>query len=303
MKDAMLPLALILVSLAAPFCAAESVYVPLPKGDKLLLPLQVGVTNHMIYAPKIKPVDHPSNMIFLVDEGGHPWLSNDGKFLLNLQEDSLLMVDKKYQDAAFFDDGVLVLCADKSMGTLDDPTAEERKQNKFLRKFHPRLALPYKNTRVFAGEGNTIYAVGRNPEDGKDELFVTVPGAGGKKRFVKLVAIQEGISSAAGDGKNTYFSSGSLIVKIGPDQKKMERVIKLAGDPIKELAYSSKAGLFYSNAKGVAFVGKKNPVVILSGPDLSIRLRKDSLYILFAKEQEVMEFGGISGFSSLFGRK
>jgi hypothetical protein len=296
-------LALLLASSAASLCSAESVYVPLPKGDRLFLPLQVGVTNSMIYAPKAKPIDHPNGMIFLVDDDGHPWLSNEGKFLINLLGNSLLMVDKKYHDASIFDDGEVVLCTDEAMGTLDSPSPEEKKRNKFLMKFHPRVALPYKNMRVYAGEGNAIYAVGKNPDDGKDELFITAAGADGKKTFVKLVAIKEGISAVAGDGKTTYFSSGSLIVKIGPDHKKMERVIKLAGDPIKELAYSSKAGLFYANDKGVAYVGEKKPILLLSAPDISMRLRKNSLLILFVKEQEVMEFAGIEGFSKLFGRK
>jgi hypothetical protein len=291
------------MSPAAPLCFAETVFVPLPEGHKLFLPLQVGITNRMIFAPKERPVDRPKGMIFLVDKDGHPWVTNDGKFMIDLLEGSLLMVDKKFHDAAIFDDGVAVLCTDEAMGTLDDPSPEENKGNKFLRKFHPRLTLPYKNMRIFAGEGETIYAVGQNPEDKKDELFITVAGADGKKTFVKLAAIKEGISAVTGDGKTTYFASGPLIVKIGPDHRKMERVIKLAADPVKELAYSSKAGLFYSSDKGVAYVGEKKPVVILSGPNLSMRLRKNSLLILFIKEQEVMEFAGIDGFSKLFGKK
>ena len=277
--------------------------VPLPKGDKLLLPLQIGISAQMIYAPKTTIIAHPRNMVFLVDRDGLPWLSNDGTHLINLLKRSLIVVDKKYQDAAYFDDGTLVLCTDRALGYLEEPTPEEKRKNRFLMRFHPRLTLPYKNMRIFAGENGAIYVVGKNPDDGKDELFLSVDDVGGKKYFLKLVAIKEGISAVAGDGETTYFASGTLIVKVARDHKKMERVIKLAADPIRELAYSSKAGLFYSNGKGVAYVGTKNPLIFLSGSDLSIRMRKDSLYVLFVKDQEVMKFGGVSGFSKLLGRK
>jgi hypothetical protein len=277
--------------------------VSLPAGDELLIPVQLGISAAMIYAPKKKPIDKPKNLVFLVDSDGLPWLGNEGTLLLNVLKQSLVVVDPPYRDAVFLDNGAMLLCSEAALGFLEEPSESEKAKNKLLMHFHPRMTLPYKNMRIFAGANNTLYVVGKNPEDGKDELFLTMDAPDGTKKFVKLVAIKEGISAVTGDAQSTYFASGSLIVKVGPDHKKMERVIKLADDPIKELAYSVKAGLFYSTDKEVAYVGAKQPLVILKAPGVSIRMRGDSLFILFKKEQQIMAFGGVDGFTKLLGKK
>lgn len=295
---------LAVVSGVAPGGTAPDGLAPLPDGDKLVLPLQVGMTARVIFIASGTNAHPITDPIFLVDRDGLPWMSAGKDHLVSLRTRTMIIVDKKFQDAAIFKNGQIVLCADDSIGTLDEASPEEKKNNKFLMHFHPQLALPYKNMRLFAGENDTMYVVGKNPSDGKDELFLTVDDGGGKKDFLKLLAIKEGISAVAGDGRTTYFASGPLIVKVGSDHKRMERVIKLSPEyPIKELAYSSKAGLFFSDSKGVGYVGAKKPLIIVEGPDVSIRMRDDSLFVLFVKEQEVLKFENVSGFSKLLGRK
>ena len=306
MNKSLIPIFFVTLALAAAGAvAAAPEHVELPKGDSMLLPLDAGVSARMIYVTTGTLASHPGRPpIFLIDQDGSPWLASRGNILLDLMKESLIVVDPKFDDVALFEDGTFVLCADGAMGSLVEASPEQKRKNKYSMAFRPRLKLPYKKMRIFEGENGTIYLVGKNPKDGKNELFTATDDGRGRKNIVKLVAVQEPIDSVAGDGGTTYFSSGPLVVKVGPDRKKMEGYLKLAPEnAIRQLAYSSKAGLFFTTAKGVGFVGEKDPQMFLHAPDASIRIRKNSLFVLFTKEQDVLEIDGIAGYGKLLGRR
>ena len=273
-------------------------FAPLPAGAKLTLPVRPGTGAQMIVAPPAKLIEQPVNLRFGVDRDGYPWLGDHGKTLLNVLKRQLVKVDQEYTDVAFFDNGAILLCTKKSLGFLEDAPDQVKKGNKYLMRFHPVAPLPYKNMRLFAGDQNAIYLVGRNPKDGKDELFALAPDASGKKAFVKLAAVKEGIAAVAGDGRTTYFASGRLIAKLAPGRPKAERVLLHPSSAVTQLAYAAKSGLFYATDKAVGYVGKK-PFEFLKARRLALRLRNDALFVLFVNEQHVLCISGASGFSKL----
>jgi hypothetical protein len=298
-----LPILLGLAAVGAAWAAPVPDSIPLPKGDAILIPLDVGTSAHVIYTAT-GTIDASEDPILLVDRKGHPWYALYHDRLVNLAHRSMIVADKPFDDVALFPDGTFVLLEDDDMGYLADAAPEQKKQNPHLMAFHPEVKLPYKKMRIFEGDGGTLYLLGKNPEDGKNELFVADSDGRGKRSFVKLVAVKEPIDAVTGDGRTTYFSSGEKVVKIGPERKAMERALKLDPQvPVKQMAYSTKAGLFLVLSEGVAFLGEKGPQMFLNAPDASIRLRNGSLYVLLAKEREILRVDGLDGFAKLLGRR
>jgi hypothetical protein len=287
---------------AAPANAKHAMLVLLPKGDELVFPIEWGLSVEMIYSPKKKPVERPDRMIFLVDKAGAPWIGNAGKTLGSLTTPDAVTPDKPYRDAIFLDGGALLAVDENDLGMYKPGTEEERAQRPYLMHFQPRMALPFKDMRLFPGEGDTLFVVGRNPKTGRDEVFRTVDQPDGTKKFTKLVGLKEPVSSVAGDANATYIAAGPAILKIGAERKNLEIIVKLT-ENVRDLAYSSKSGLFYASAKGVGYLTAKTPLRFLTAPDAEIRLQNESLFVFLRGSQQVIKFGGLGGFSKFAGRR
>lgn len=186
------------------------------------------------------------------------------------------------------EDGTKLACTASELGAI----IQEKGKPVFL----PLAPLDAGGCRLFAGAGATAYMISRSPADGRHELYVMRVLPAGPK-ITKLVASDDFIAAAAGDGQETYFAVGAWIARVGPGMDKPEIYFK-ADATITGLAYSPAAGLFYATAKGVARLGKGYQGMLLAAPRPQPSVRGDALYVRLAGGSDMLRVSGLAGLAS-----
>lgn len=281
--------------------AGNAPFIP---GTEVALPIKAGLSLRWTLPPideTIRKRVKRDTLRFGVDGKGQPWFGHDLKTLMNPGKGFLLIVSEPYEDFAWLEDGELVLHANNALGFLTKSDKLERADNGLpIAKFQPALTLPYPNFRLFPGQKNTLYLVGRNPKGKNYEVYILQPGEGaGSGVMRKLFSTPRKITSVAGDGDGVYIALDRMILKLPPNAREAKGVFLHPKNAITGLAFSKKSGLFYATDSGIGFIGPRGSFEFMKTPESQIRLRDNTLFVLLGKVLGVVRIEEVSTFKNV----
>ncbi|MBN2754283.1 MAG: hypothetical protein JXR81_05380 [Candidatus Goldbacteria bacterium] len=267
------------------------------KNAAVLLPPASKVKFNWIIPPA-ESKNTGAGLIFKMDGSGNLWLGRGGKYVLNPNKNYMFGIDQQYDDFMLTAKGALYFAAKGYIGYI--PPVKEKGTDTGIHPFQPIAKLPVNECRLFAGTGSVIYITGKNPANGRYEVF-TASGEGAsddkmKMVYKKLFSAANKISAAAGDGKITFIAMDKLVVSSVTGLDKTEGVFKHSKEAVTGLAYDVNAGLFYCTAKGVGYAGKNNSTEFLAVSNPSIAVSGGKLYIYIPEETAVLQVDNISDF-------
>ena len=274
----------------------------LPKFTELVLPS--GSSTEWVIPPiptKAGKKRRLSPRHFGIDGEGLPWFGYNGEALLNLWEQTLVIVDQPYEDFTWLDNGKFLMCANGSLGDLVEKpeNARETKSPFPIMQFNPFFKLPHKKFRIFSGRNNVIYLVGYNPQQKKNELYLLKEKAEREFDIKKILATKQKITAVAGDENRIYVTMKRMIYKLSTDGKNIEAIFRHPKEEITALEFSQESGLFYTTKSAIGFIGVESAFEFMESSDTKIRLRDESLYVLLGETYGVLRMDGINKFKNL----
>ncbi len=272
----------------------------LVKNAAVLLPAGSKVKFNWIIPPaEVK--DKGAGIIFKMDGSGNIWLGRDGKYVLNPNKNYMFGIDRQYDDFVLTEKGSLYFAAKGYLGYI--PPVKNNGTDTGIHPFQPIARLPVNECRLYSGAGNVIYVSGKNPDNGRYEVFTAAgenvtrdKNDGMKMVYKKLFSAGNKISAAAGDGKTTFIAMDKLVVSSVTGLDKAEGFFKHSKETITGLAYDINAGIFYCTAKGVGYAGKNGSTEFLAVSNPSIALSGGKLYVYIPAETAVVQVENISDF-------
>lgn len=274
----------------------------LPKFTELVLPS--GSSAEWVIPPiptKAGKKRRLSPRHFGIDGEGLPWFGYNGEALLNLWEQTLVIVDQPYEDFTWLDNGKFLMCANGFLGDLVEKpeNARETKSPFPIMQFNPFLKLSHKKFRVFSARNNVIYLVGYNPHEKKNELYLLIEERERNSDAKKILATKKKITAVAGDENRIYITMKRMIYKLSTDGKNIEAIFRHPREEITALEFSQESGLFYTTKSAIGFIGVESEFEFLESPDTKIRLRDESLYVLLGETCGIIRIDGINKFKNL----
>jgi|GEM_PF-1195792 len=312
MKNKIIPTILVLCCfvLATVAAAAETgktekkKYLP---GAFVLLPAKTKMKFEWTMAPRDKKNLAYAGDIkaqFSIDGGGNPWLSRDNDMLADMAKGFILRTGTQFKEFAFLDGGMLYLTEDKYLEFIAEPDKKSSPDKNGIIdvSLRPLASLPAKECSIFPGEGNILYLSGHDNENGTDGVYVL----GGKGSVVKagdkgsalcyreVFSAKKPITAVAGDGKRTYVAMGRMVVELADAAGGGVKVFFVhPTEDITGLAFSYRAGLFYSTASCVGYAGTNGCIDFMKLPQPSILMRKNSLYVFIPDYFGVLKISNV----------
>jgi hypothetical protein len=266
----------------------------LPKGARLTLPRAQGVD-----AAWILPGHHkfPKAALFDVSPAGDPWLGYGGKTLMNPLVFGAVLVDRPAADFAWTDSNEFLVSDGQSLGFLVGVREKGSRDRAVRAVFKPMVALPHKNARLFAGGYKEVYFLGKNPDTQEYEIhWVRVRYK--KAQVRKLFSSKEPITSVAAGSGAVYAAMGRAIVELNLKSRSARPVFVHPRENIRDIGVSPRSGLFYSTGQSIGFFKNGSGFEFLQAPRLRMRLRKNSLYVLFEDTGGVLRVDGLHQFKN-----
>jgi hypothetical protein len=293
-KNITIILALCCFILAAAPAAAETAnkakkkYLP---GAFILLPEKTKLKFEWALAPvENKQAESAGdiNARFSVDGVGNPWLSRDNDMLADMAGGFVLRTATQFKGFTFLDSGMIYLTDGKYLDFMAEPDKKSAVKGVIIDvRLQPLAALPAPECAIFPGEGNILYLTGHDGHSGTDSVYtfggkgsvVKTGGKGSALCYREIFSAKKPITAVAGDGNKTYIAMGRMVVELtqGPDAVKGFFVHP--SEDITGLAYSAKAGLFYSTASCVGYAGANGCIDFIRLAQPAILMRKNSLYV------------------------
>ena len=233
---------------------------------------------------------------FAVDAAGHPWIARNRRTLLRPTKQLLLSLARPFTGFVCLDNGALLIATPTELGFALLPGKPANADTGPVAAFQPICPLPQPGSRIFAGAGKSLYAVGPNAATGEDEVYrlrpeqLTPEGKEALHGFRKVFATREAIAAATGDGDVTYVATGRLVLKVTGDGK-VEKLYLDPTDPITGLA-AVDGGVCYATAKSVGVIGPTGAVPLLAASDPQLAVQGDSLYVLVSDSLGVLALDG-----------
>ncbi|MCX7927023.1 MAG: hypothetical protein N2606_02680 [Candidatus Omnitrophica bacterium] len=229
--------------------------------------------------------DSQKKVIFDVDKNGQPWIGITNKLLLNPLRKQLFILDTEYQDFAFLDTAEFIVASKEALGMLI--VSDSKKYLEFI----PMLKIPFKETRLFSTKGAGLYLVGYNSTTNTNDLYLLIENDKGG-RIEKIFSTKEIINDVCGDGRNTYVALGKLIIKILPQQKDVELILKHK-EEIKNVEFANSEKLFYTTASTIGFISQQKAIDFLKIPNVKIKIFRNNLYLLIPETLAVIKIDNI----------
>lgn len=287
-------IALTLLALTTSAFSAEKTMVQ--RGITIALPKDSAVKVRWVCPPiDGKTVDEAKwyDVDFAVDSSGCPWIGRDRCILMSPTKQYQYSVDQYFDDIVFLDSGALILNSkthigspvlpkDKTFDYRDLPQAD----------FQPIAEMPVPACRIFAGSGDCLYLVGRDPATTTNGIYLLRPEKGALGRFSRLFASQEQITAVTGDGERTYIATDRLILKVLANGT-VSKVYTHPSQWITGLAYDPQIGLFYATEAGVGFIGSGGSTDLLAATKPQICLKQGTLYVFLPKTYGVLALDNI----------
>ena len=235
-----------------------------------------------------------------VDSKGNPWFS-DGprRFLLSPKQDLLYRTMGRFQDLAFVDGKDMIACDRKYL--VSPQLSEDRSKMEHgvpVMDFIAMMKLDHGDCRLFDAGPDKFYVVLRDGAKSRDEVTLVTVGDE-KPRIRKFLRVAgPRLVAVAGDGDVTYYAEGKSIYEFKAGDDAPTRYFE-ASAPVKSLAYSESAGLFYATTQNVGFVSATFQMTLISSPDPQIALRGSDLYVRLGKSLAVLKISGADQLKTL----
>lgn len=248
-------------------------------GVSLLLPQGSGIAARVVVPPAGSAALEKtgwSDVRFALGPGDAVWFSHDGEEAANFTKGYRLRVRPDFDDMAGAEGAAPLFVSGGDLGylALDGPAQAS---------FQPITPLPVTDARLFAGDGGTLYVVGRGRKAAW-EAWVLAPGKG----FLKVLSSTERISAAAGDGRTSYAAIGRLVGRVDAGGGGLVGVFLHPKEEVVGLAYSSAAGLFYATASGAGAAGADGSVEFLRAPRAQLVARGPDLFVFLPDSLTVL---------------
>lgn len=272
----------------------------LVKNAAVLLPAKSKVKFNWIIPPA-ETKNAGAGIIFKMDGSGNIWLGRDGRYVLNPGKNFLFGIDEKYDDFVLTPKGSLYFAAKGYLGYI--PPVKNSGTENGIHPFQPVAKLPVNECALYGGAGGVIYVSGKNPANGRYELFTAAGENAGKNKdsgmkmvYKKLFSADSKITAMAGSGKTVFVAVDKLVVSPVWGSDRAEGVFKHPKEKITGLAYDENAALFYCTAKGVGYAGKNGSTEFLAVSNPSIALSSGKLYVYIPAETAVLQVDNIGEF-------
>ena len=285
---------------AAPEPEPLAKYYP---GITLSLPAGSTIRAHWICAPLEQAEVEKLGIYtsgFAVDNSGQPWLSKANNVVINPVKQQAFQLSSLYESYACLDNGVMLFAVGGNLGFAVPPEKLTKDASGMpIMNFQPIMETPISGCQVFSGFGDCVYLLGYNSATHESDVYLIKPEklAGALKTRVrstiKLFSCKDRISAVAGDGVDTYFSTGRLIFKRNETSGDISKVFLDPDSDIYSLAYSPQSGLFYATDKNLGYIGPNGSIPIAAVPYATICLRKGTLYLFMRDTLGVLSLENI----------
>jgi hypothetical protein len=242
------------------------------------------------------------NAKFSIDGRGSPWFSRDNDMIADMAEGYILKTATQFKRFTFLDSGMIYLSDGKYLDFIAAPDKKSAAKGVIVDvRLQPLAALPAPECAIFPGEGNILYLTGYDGHNGTDSVYTF----GGKKSVVKtgssgsalcyreIFSAKKTITAVAGDGKKTYVAMGRMVVELTQGTDAVKGFFVHPAEDITGLAYSAKAGLFYSTAYCVGYAGANGCVDFIRIPRPAILMRKNTLYVFIPDDYGVLKISNV----------
>lgn len=293
--------------------SAQNAPVDLFRGATLILPEQAGVTSRWVLPPQAKEIvdsikEEYSFFTFGLDDSGNPVIGHSGSYILNPIKQYQMRLSQPFSSMVYMDNGAAFFATETEFGLAipSEPIVSDEKGFPIV-PFQPISTLPFPECSMFRGAGECLYFSGYNNASSQYEVYLLKPRTvmlDGVTSHVlsgyqKVFSSTERISAVTGDVSNCFVALGRLVLRISLLDGKVSRYFLHPDEDIYELAYSPMAGLIYSTYRGVGYAGTNGSLEFFKGPDLSINLRGDTLYLFFHESMGILALEHISGLHPL----
>ena len=272
----------------------------------VILPAKTKMIFEWLLPPRdrngLKPAAE-NNAQFSVDTKGNLWFGRDNNMLANFGKNFVLKMDVPYREFVFLDSGVMYISTDKYLGFIAEigKKAEADKNGIISASFQPLASLPVPGCSMFPGEGNILYLKGYDNESGDSNVYTF----GGKGSTVKtgdkgsalcykhIFSVKKPITAVAGNGKKTYIAMGRMIVEITNGKDGVKGFFVHPSEDITGIAYSGKAGIFYSTASYIGYAEGNGCIDFMKASNPRILMQKNILYVFMPDNYGVLKISNV----------
>ncbi|MEF3280663.1 MAG: hypothetical protein K6357_06830 [Elusimicrobiota bacterium] len=240
------------------------------------------------------------NCSIIVDPKEFPWVLCDNRFLTAPYYSRIFISEKPINYMVWLDNGSIFAVSRDELAVVDI-----KKKKDDLNKEIENIKLKFlgmaklDGMRIFPGENNSLYILGRDIENGLNKLFV-LTYKNGNPSFSFITATKEKINSITGDGDIAFVVIGKKVIKLyRPDGKKEYAAKTIFENPdlqINNIHYTSSAGIFYSSSKGIGYIGDNYWLEFFSAENPEFVMKNDSIFVKLSKNQGVIKINGITAF-------
>lgn len=240
---------------------------------------------------------------FSIDKFQNPWIGLDQRRLLSPVTKFQCVLSEPLQTFTHLDNGALFFATVRALGYMGiDESTTTNASGVPVVPFQTITPLPQYFSRMYKGARDCLYFVSGDSSAGTSTVFLLQPekpvagnpSAGSRiQRFQRLLETEEPITAVAGDGDTTILAFGKLVIRFNRVDGNMSPWPTQPTEDILDLTYSPTAGLFYSSASGVGFLGNTRMFRFLESPSPRIFLRDQALYVLFPKTLGIVAFENI----------
>lgn len=237
--------------------------------------------------------DSPAHFRLGVDPTGRAWFGETpGTHIVEPGDRGSIIVDRPFTDLVWLANGEKIACT--AAGLVAVRTPENSGSGKDTPgALWPVSSLPGEGCRLFPAGDAAIYLL--DSWRGLTRVFLIDPSAA--RKIVNLAATPSKVNAAAGDGGTTFIAAGNEILQLSDSAA--PKLLYRAAAPVTGLAYSRRAGLFYSTKDAVGFIDPRFRMDFLRVKDPEIVLHGDELYVRLSQSFAVVAVTGADKFKTL----
>lgn len=243
---------------------------------------------------------------FMVDTGGHPWITTDRRRVLIPTRQRAFDLSESFQNMVALDNGGVLFATLRHLGTIafSEPTAGGGATPAVL-PFQPFTPLPRLGARLYQGNFRTLYAVTDEPGGGSAVYRIgpepTRRGTEEVQRWVKVLTTDRPVTAVAGTGKITWVALGRTVFRHDADTGRW-LTQAVAPAAVRQLVRMVD-GLFCATKDQVGYLGDNRQIFFLQTPSPLIAEGLDNrLYVLFPNTMGVAALENLSAFRDLDAR-